>query len=408
MANVFERKAELEEYEKKEDLYKSRKVAYKKDDMRLLLQMLKKLGKGNPDNKRRKRIFSGGGNFDTLGKKQLVVFKSSYSFNKKLHERYLKKYMPQEDKKEVIDKPELFGTDEETYNANMTALHRKCIISPENQNVDLKFLTEEFVRRMEGMTGYKFYWRACIHNDTNHRHVHLCLNGKDASGKKVYFQPEMIKKTMRETLSYITTLMVGERTHEEIEASRARIYESKRWTKLDEQLELYGKRLSQRQLSGELAKRIEFLAFIGLAKRNNEEWILKDDWKDVLTATGRYNTFLEEYMKSDGKLSLYSGGEVHGKVVKVITFDKDESWNDAVLVSQDDGTTVYVPVWQLKKDEITGKEVSISGGTKGLSKQVKDSDIKVIETESVNIKETPEEEKAAGKKERRRNPHSRK
>lgn len=46
--------------------------------------------------------------------------------------------------------------------------HFKCIISPENQNIDLRTLTKCFVRKMEKLTGYEFYWMEVIHTDTEH------------------------------------------------------------------------------------------------------------------------------------------------------------------------------------------------------------------------------------------------
>ena len=116
------------------------------------------------------------------------MFKLSYNDTPKamkVHQKYLSTYMTQENKPQVTEKPVLFGTDEKEYEANMTALHFKCIISPENPDVNLELLTREFVRRMEILTGYEFYWRGAIHNDTEHRHAHVCLDGTDKKGKSV-------------------------------------------------------------------------------------------------------------------------------------------------------------------------------------------------------------------------------
>lgn len=50
-------------------------------------------------------------------------------------------------------------------------------------------------------------------------------------------------------------------------------------------------------------------------------------------ATARYNTYLEEYLKQDNlPLKMYEGCLSQGKVDRVISFDKDESWNDAIIV----------------------------------------------------------------------------
>lgn len=366
--------------DKHEDLFRVKKVPYQKDDMRLL----EKLAKTSLHNSQR-NDYQNGGYYGSGGfagtehpKDQRVMFKMSYSSSKDVHKKYLNTYMPQENKAHVLEKPELFGTPEDEYNENMDGMHFKCIISPENQDVDLQLLSREFIKRMEVITGYKFYWRGCIHNDTEHRHAHLCINGKDADGKNVRFQKEMIKTTMRETLSYVTTLMIGERTEKEIEAARQGLINSKRWTKLDETLESYGDKISCNNLPAELMNRLAFLSEIGLSEKHNNYYTLNYDWKNVLVATGRYNTFLEEWQNSNGNLEIYSGGNISGFCEKVITFDKDESWNDAVIIN-DGERRVYIPVWQLQKEELTGKYIEISGGTRALSRQIKDRDIHVLE-----------------------------
>lgn len=363
-----------------EDLYRTKKVPYKKDDLRILENLLKAAAKPSRGGQ---GGFSGGGRHSRFapsdnGKMQRVMFKMSHSENLKVHQNYLQTYMPQENKDYVSEKPVLFGTDEKEYEENMSPLHFKCIISPENQNVNLEVLSKEFIRRVEALTGYKLYWRGCIHSDTEHRHAHLCINGKDKNGKKVYFQKELIRRTMRETLSYVATQMAGERTEQEIEAARKNMFSAKRWTKLDEKLEQYTGKISARNLNAEIQNRLSFLVEIGLAKRKSNFYELDENWKSVLLATGRYNTFLEEYQKSGGKLELYSGGSVKGICERVITFDRDEAWNDALVVNTGE-KLVYVPVWQLSKGGLAGKNVEISGGTESLSRQVRSRDIHITE-----------------------------
>lgn len=370
--------------ERHEDLFKVKKVPYKKDDIRILEDLMKtslrptRVGWN-------KKLYSSGGGFGGSGfendRDQRVMFKMSYSPSRKVHENYLKTYMPQENKSYVTEKPVLFGTAEDEYFANMDDLHFKCIISPENQEVNLELLSREFIKRMEVLTGYKLYWRGCIHNDTEHRHAHLCINGMDKDGKRVHFQKEMIRTTMRETLSYVATLMVGERTDREIEIARQNMDSAKRWTKLDESLESYGEKISMHNLSPELMNRLAFLSELKLADKHEKYYTLRREWKDVLLATGRYNTFYDEWQKSNGELELYSGGTVAGICEHVITFDKDEAWNDAVIVN-DGERRVYVPVWQLQKENIVGKKIEISGGTRALSRQIKDRDIHVIDDEN--------------------------
>ncbi len=379
--DIFSNRPTKESYE--EDLYKVRKVPYKKDDMWRLSKLLaaKPTRVGRDDGGR----FSGGGRGGALflnsvnQRDQRVMFKVSHSSSMQAHDKYLSTYMPQENKNEVLDKPRLFGTENSEYETAKVPEHFKFIISPENQNVNLKVLASEFIRRVETMTGYKLLWQGAVHTDTAHRHAHICINGRDMNGKRVYFQPEMIKRTMRETLSYIATQMVGERTEQEIISAQKNLVVARRWTKLDEELEKYPGKISPHLLSPDMQNRLSFLSEMNLAVRKAGFYELKDDWKEVLVATGRYNTFFDEYQKSGGKLELYSGGGISGTVENVISFDKDESWNDALVIRSGE-SLVYVPVWQLKKDDLLGKSVEIKDGTRSLSRQVTDSSIRVVGT----------------------------
>lgn len=379
--DVFSSRPTKEHYE--EDLYKVRKVPYKKDDMWRLSKLLaaKPTRVGRDDGGR----FSGGGRGGALflnsvnQRDQRVMFKVSHSSSMQAHDKYLSTYMSQENKNEVLDKPRLFGTENSEYESAKVPEHFKFIISPENQNVNLKVLASEFIRRVETMTGYKLLWQGAVHTDTAHRHAHICINGRDSNGKRVYFQPEMIKRTMRETLSYIATQMVGERTEQEIISAQKNLVVARRWTKLDEELEKYPGKISPHLLSPDMQNRLSFLSEMNLAVRKAGFYELKDDWKEVLVATGRYNTFFDEYQKSGGKLELYSGGGISGTVENVISFDKDESWNDALVIRSGE-SLVYFPVWQLKKDDLLGKSVEIKDGTRSLSRQVTDSSIRVVGT----------------------------
>lgn len=381
LKNIFNydyNKVEKDEKKYHEDLYRWKKVAYSKDDMRLLKKLVNGAIKQN-HNKHFVGFRQSARNIDYVSQKnQRVTFKMSYSPKIDVHKAYISTYMSQEDKINVTEKPEIFGTEKNEYEANMIGKHYKCILSPENQNVDLKILCSEFIKRIEVMTGFKVYWQGAIHNNTEHRHAHICINGKDKNGREVYFQPEMIQRTMRETLSYIATQMVGERTEQEIIAARENLVNAKRWTALDEKIRNYPSKISVRMIDSEIQNRLSFLTKIGLATKYEKFYQMKSDWQNVLEATGRYNTFLFEYTENNGNLELYSGGEIKGEVLKVINFDKDESWNDAIIVRKD-GKNFYVPVANLKHDGIQGKTVLINAEKTDRLKKIKNDQIKIIE-----------------------------
>lgn len=306
----------------------------------------------------------------------------SIGHSKESHLKYLKTYMPQTEKSEVEEKPELFGTDLAEYEANMDKDHFKCIISPESQNVDLKLLTEKFIVRLENLTGYKLNWESCIHNNTAHRHAHLAINGTDKNGRKVFFAKEMIKTTMREVLSEMTTAMIGERSYEEIQTAKDRLPQSARWTSLDDRLLQYDGKIFAKNLDQSLQNRLAYLTTIKLAQKEGAFFTLNPEWQEVLQASGRYTSFLAEYLKpSSMPLRLFEGGSVYGVVEKTINFDKDESWNDAVII-RTDKERIYVPVYQLHKENLEGKTVSISASAGGLKKQISERNIRVVNDKS--------------------------
>ena len=323
-------------------------------------------------------------NGSVFNKKQRVSFKMSYAHSIEAHRRYIKLYMPQIGKDGVEIPREIFGTDLEEYQKHMTPFHLKMIISPESQKIDLKLLSEAFIRHLEKSTGYEFYWLGTIHTDTEHHHVHLAINGKDKNGKKVRFPKDMIKNTMREFLSNIATNMIGERTKEEIEESKQKLTQAKRWTVFDEHLKEMPEKIFINNLNSSLIKRLQFLSSIKLAEKDGMFYSLKTDFEEVLKATGRYNLYLEEYLKSDLPLRLFEGGSITGLVDKVVSFDKDESWNDAIIIRKEN-ERIYIPVFQLHKEGLVGKTVHIENAAGGTNRNISNKDIKIIDNRSKSI-----------------------
>lgn len=375
--------------EKDTGLYDWQRPAYKKDDVGNLNRILKNLTKTKSAiwHKSQNAVYGNSGfhvksESTENSRQQRVTFKMSIGHSKESHLKYLKTYMPQTEKSEVEEKPELFGTDLSEYEANMDKDHFKCIISPESQNVDLRLLTEKFIERLENLTGYKLNWESCIHNNTAHRHAHLAINGTDKNGRKVFFAKEMIKTTMREVLSEMTTAMIGERSYEEIQAAKDRLPQSARWTSLDDRLLQYDGKILAKNLDQSLQNRLAYLTTIKLAQKEGAFFTLNPEWQEVLQASGRYNLFLDEFLKSSTlPLRLFEGGSVYGVVEKTINFDKDESWNDAVII-RTGKERIYVPVYQLHKENLEGKTVSISAPAGGLKKQISERNIRVVNDKS--------------------------
>lgn len=363
-------------------LYDWKRPYHGKDDAAYLNKLLKtKRYKSSAKRISSEKVRSNG---SENSRKQRVLFKLSYGESSKKHLKYIQLYMPQINKEGVEEKKEIFGTPMEDYMNNIVPRHFKLIISPESQKIDLKLLSEAFIRHLEKITGYDFYWLGTIHTDTEHHHAHLAINGKDKNGKKVRFPKDMIKNTMREFLSNIATNMIGDRTKEEIEESKKKLTQAKRWTTFDEQLKEMPEKIFINNLNFSLISRLQFLSSIKLANKDGMFYSLKPDFEEVLKATGRYNLYLEEYLKSALPLRLFEGGSITGVVDKVVSFDKDESWNDAIIIRKEN-ERIYIPVFQLHKEHLEGKTVRIEHAAGGTNRNISNKDIKIIDNKSKDI-----------------------
>lgn len=380
--NVFNHPKYKNQYDEEYRL-KFKKPIYTNDP----LEVLNRLMKTYPKSKKTKRnnFFTGSSGsriFDLPVKNQNVVFKMTYSNTMASHNQYKNYYMPQINKDTVTEKPELFGMDDEEYDKYKVGLNFKCIISPENQEIDLPALVESYIKRLELQTGYSLCWKAVVHQDTGHRHAHVLINGKDQNNEDVFFRPETIKM-MRYLCSNAATQMIGERSEKEIELEKKNLIKKKGWTFIDENILKIAQenemKISSNFLSSEFSNRLLFLSDLKLVQYNNQEknWNISKDFKEVLQASSRYDSFLTEYNKDrKNPIKLYSGGILKGKVEKTISFDEDESWNDAIIINTGN-ERVYVPVNRLYKKNLKEKNITIKNTSKGtkLSKQITDKNI---------------------------------
>ncbi|WP_024467149.1 relaxase/mobilization nuclease domain-containing protein [Treponema pedis] len=367
-------KIEYGEY--KEDLFKIKKLPFKKDDTKLLLKGLKKIGK-------RRRYFSGKHQHDFItrkkdfrntDKRQLCVVKFYYGKNKNTHKQYLKKYMPQLDKEEVIEKPEYFGDDVSLYEANITSKHFKFIISPDNQNVDLKVLTKTLVEQLNILMDCDLYWVAVEHNDTAHKHVHLLINGKDKNGKFINkIDKQLVKSTIRELARENCTKMVGERTVEEIKNYLTDEYKKNRVTYIDRIIykELSGNTNTITPRNETIRKRLDYLISLNLSEKKNNKYSLKENWFDTLQNFGRYNTYLEVrnlYQYKNKKIEIYNqNGGISGKVLKIYNMDEEKIWNNAAVI-ETENTIYYVPSYFKINVKMLNKNVKIQTVTNSKGK----------------------------------------
>jgi hypothetical protein len=348
--------------------------------MKKLYRMLDQLLRVPPSRKARDHLSRRGGMGGSPAQ-QLCIVKARIGSAMEGHRKFLLQYLPQENKTQVTEKPRLFGNAGEEdpaaeYQVHMTSRHFKFIISPENQKVDAEALVRTLVKRMEAATGHKFYWTAAVHTDTAHKHAHLLINGRDKSGREVYFDPAFIKGTMREMAREICTAMTGPRSAEEIRQYREQAHKALRYTDVDEDLKNFERpyegqnpRYESRIDAPEDVhyKRLAFLADLGLAEQDETDkrrFYLEKGWRNKLKAQGRYNSFLtarrDLMYTTPYNLEQYDAdtGPVEGVVTKLYTMNDEDRWNHAMVIEdRQGGRAWYVPLYYEPRDELLGRTV---------------------------------------------------
>jgi hypothetical protein len=358
------------------------KRAYKKDDMREYRRLCRELSSllFSKDSDDKHRGFHGFRS--ALSRQQQCIVKCRIGKEVSGHKRFIKEYMPQENKNQVKEKPELFNTKPigedylDQYSQAMTGRHFKFIISPESPRVDIPALVKTLVKRMEKITGYLFHWMAAVHTDTDHPHAHLLLNGKDKNGKDVHFDKLFITQTLREMNRQICTELIGKRNPEEIKASLSQSHKSYRHCYIDEYIHLYETALNRKEEVYEtqvgaqdeiMQKRLDFLSSLGLARKaegKKKLFYLEKDWQKKLKAMGRYNSFLkarsELSLSLPYQMELYTKetGEAGGRITRLYRMNDEENWNHAILIENEKIEKAwYVPLYFEPDEKLLNAEV---------------------------------------------------
>ena len=336
--------------------------------------------------------FSGHGSRRAGKMNQLCTAKMYYGDAKKNHIEFLRKYMPQENKDDVIDKPKLFNEfynevpeDEiAKYEKEATDLHFKYIISPESQTVPLKELVRAFVKNLEKLTGCRFSWMAAEHHNTDHAHAHILINGKDkVTGRYIRIPPEIIKSA-RIAAGEICTKMIGYRTPEQISISRSRLSFARRHTILDDRISGYCTVFPSPKKSSdgfeyeseiiardeEMRIRLTTLCDMGIAvcfsNKSPPLYYLEKGWSQKLKNIGRYNTFVDARAKlrwtSAANLKVFdrSCGSFKGIVTQRFVMDDENVFNNAIVVeNRNTGEAYYVRTHKQADADIIGQAVEL-------------------------------------------------
>ena len=299
---------------------------------------------------------------------------AKYRSDKNGHFKNLE-YIQKEGKALNGEKPELYGSEEneEEYKNKAVDKNWRIIISPQQNNIDLKTLTKSFIEKIEFETGYKFTWIAANHYDTDNFHTHLLINGIDKKGRDVKFLPrEKVSQLFRQYAQTICTQMVGYRTPRDIDNDFNRMERKNYLTKLDKTLISFinNNRLNRGYLKSKryvnLTNRLRYLEEIGLCEYKKEigSYLFKDGWIEQLKLLGKYNTFYEGFKYADCSADKYflhepkKDGPVTGEIKKIFTMQKNSN-NFAVVLKTKDDRGVYVPLTFYPENCYTGDIIKI-------------------------------------------------
>ena len=194
----------------------------------------------------------------------------------------------------------------------------KLILSPEfGERLDLRQFTRDFMTRLEERIGAPLEWVAVIHNNTEHPHIHIALRGV-AAGQELRLDRKHIRSGMREEAEQLCTRALGYRTSEDIAQAQRREVGFARPTSLDQYVNrrclrdrdgnLYAPLSSIHTEFGQLlAMRLCSLGKMGLAEPNQNGWIIRRDFLQILKAmqqAGDRQKMLHQYgiLMSDPRL----------------------------------------------------------------------------------------------------------
>ena len=238
----------------------------------------------------------------------------------------------------------------------------KLILSPEfGERLNLRQFTRDFMARLEERIGAPLEWAAAVHNNTEHPHVHVALRGV-AAGQELRLDKNLIRSGMREEAERLCTRALGYRTSEDIAQAQRREVGFARPTSLDRYIDkrsprnqdadlvcpLFGPLNGLGQL---LSARLGVLAKMGLAKPNENGWIVRRDFLQVLKTmqqTGDRQKMLQQYgiLMSDPRLPtvvtrLEDIESLEGRVLALV--HDDMTGRPQMILEGTDGKVHFIP-----------------------------------------------------------------
>lgn len=287
--------------------------------------------------------------------------------------------------------------------------HFRMIISPENGHEIEDF--QGYVRSVMGVVEKdlktKLEWVAAVHYDTDDRHAHVIIRGKNELGEDLVIGRDYIATGIRSRAQEIATELLGMRSLEEIQKSMEREVDALRVTSLDRFIDRqkteenvidvrkennFGKAAHYESL---IKGRLKYLETAGLATEDPPGvFTLREDYRDTLYAISTRNDVLKrlygkfEPQELDG-MSMYSIKAGEGAVIEGRVQEKgftDEITDKKYIVVRDMAADIhYVPVGDIGRyDELEeGSLIRVRPGDQSTGKA--DHNIKHVALENGGI-----------------------
>jgi hypothetical protein len=216
--------------------------------------------------------------------------------------------------------------------------------------VDLRLASKSFIEKLNSLYAYNLHWIGAIHQNTEHKHAHILINGKDKNGRAVRFPKTFVKETGRMMVQNICTGLVGFRDNKEVLQKKEFEPQVERYCSIDDELIAIEKRLRipNEQFASFVTirtkrqkERCEKLVALGLAKKTKEDencYWLENNWTEKLHILGKYNVYKTARSKmqyvSSHNLELWddSKPELDGIVTQLLYKDDEQNWCNACVV----------------------------------------------------------------------------
>ena len=183
----------------------------------------------------------------------------------------------------------------------------KIIVSPEfGGRIDMVTLVRSLMARMARDLETPLEWVAAVHTNTEHPHAHVALRGVRGDGQELRLPRAYVKEQVRAHAEDLCTCQLGYRTQLDAADAVAREVTQYRYTSLDRILTRASRdHASDSDRAGYfvfglanagsgspggtrgtyLAKRLRFLATLGLAERVSDgQWRIRQDFASALKA----------------------------------------------------------------------------------------------------------------------------